>query len=78
MVRFLFSIGGGYPDLKSLAEKTGRSTEEEVIRDAMTLYQYLLLSHESGVKIFVGKNCGDVSELKIACFPPRSKESKFG
>ena len=68
MARFHCSIDDP-TELESVASKTNRSTKSEVVRDALTLYRYLLFEHERGNKIFVGASFDDTYELKVSSFP---------
>lgn len=69
MGKFTFTVDCDC-NLKSIAKKTNRETKAEVIRDALTLYEFLLGEYsKEGRKIFIGKELKEAHELKISCFP---------
>lgn len=59
---------GNEEALIALKYLTKRETKEDVIRDALSLYQFLSRQIIQGAKIYLGKSPDKVEELVITTF----------
>lgn len=67
MARFNFVVDNDEV-LTDLMSKTRRGSKADVVRDALSLYQFLLKKTESGQKIYVGSDKDKAAELMVTTF----------
>jgi hypothetical protein len=78
MARFNFIVHDD-TGLGDLAKVTRRQTKAEVVRDALSLYQYLTERVQAGDRIFLGKDPQHIIELAVTTLKriePRSAVSE--
>lgn len=54
--------------LNAIKRITKRAEKSDVVRDALSLYQYLLRRTQNGEKIYAGKDAQNIVELDITTF----------
>jgi hypothetical protein len=64
MSRFNFVVDDDSA-LNNLVSLTRRSSKADVVRDALSLYQYLIRRVQRGDRIFIGKDPQTVVELAV-------------
>lgn len=62
-MKYEFSLDDDNETLTLLRIKTKRKNREQVIRDALSLYQFLIKQIEEDQKIYIGKERKDANEL---------------
>jgi hypothetical protein len=75
MARFNLIVDDDAP-LEDLARDTRRSSKADVVRDALSLYQFLLRKAQDGERIFVGPDKEQAAEVAVTTFDHALRQAR--